>query len=241
MSDLLDIKHDDDGSTFTFNRVVKMNALSAEMVEEIILAIDNAHSNGARYLMFIGAGKNFCAGFDFSDVESQSDGDLLLRFVRIEMLLHMIASSPCLTVAFAHGKTFGAGVDLFAVCKQRYCTPDASFRMPGLKFGLVLGSRRFSELVGRAKALDVLQEAKTITALEAREMGLVNDVREWTDWPGIATDAQRVAKALPIQAQKQLYQALDAELPDQDMANLVRSAAYPSLKKRLSEYFGERK
>jgi len=239
MSEALHIKHEGDTWIFTFNRAAKMNALNAEMVEEIIQGIDHAHASGARLLMFIGAGKNFCAGFDFANIDSQSDGDLLLRFVRIETLLHMVASSPCLTVAYAHGKTFGAGVDLFVVCKKRYCAPDASFRMPGLKFGLVLGSRRFCELVGREVALDVLQEAKTITALEAQAIGLLHGIKECTEWPNLETEAQRIARALPHHTQKHLFQVLDLTVPDRDMANLVRSAAYPSLKKRLSEYFAQ--
>lgn len=237
MSELLDINQNGNFWTFTLNRTAQMNALSAEMVEVLTQGIENAHTNGARLLIFIGAGKNFSAGFDFSEIENQSEGDLLLRFVRIEMLLRMVTSSPCLTIAFAHGKNFGAGVDLFAACKQRYCTPDASFRMPGLKFGLVLGTRRFAHLVGRAKALEILQEARSMMATQAHDIGLVSRIMESSDWPIAMADAQRVATALPLQAQRQLYNVLDAELPDTDLADLVRSAASPGFKARISSYF----
>lgn len=240
MNDLLDINRGGDCWTFTLNRTAKMNALSAEMVEALIQGIEDAHASAARMLAFVGAGRNFCAGFDFSDIESQSEGDLLLRFVRIETLLRSVASSPCLTVAFAHGRNFGAGVDLFAVCKQRYSTPDASFQMPGLKFGLVLGSRRFCELVGRTAALDILQEARSVAAAEAQDIGLVLRMAQRDDWPALVADAQRIASALPVQAQKQLYKALDTDLADRDMADLVRSAACPGLKKRISDYLAER-
>jgi enoyl-CoA hydratase/carnithine racemase len=52
----------------------------------------------------------------------------------------------------------------------------------------------------------------------------------------------RTAKmnALSVQAQKQLYKALDTDLADRDMADLVRSAARPGLKKRISDYLAER-
>src|SRR3546814_5225542 len=99
-------------------------------------------------------GKNFSAGFDFTGYEDQTDGDLLLRMVRIETLLQRVAGSPSLTVALAHGRNFGAGVDLFAACKLRYCSPATSFRMPGLKFGLVLGTRRFRGIVAIGRAHD---------------------------------------------------------------------------------------
>ena len=131
----------------TLARPDKMNALSAGLVEALIAAVDQAQAEQARAIVFQGEGRNFSAGFDFGDWESHSEGDLLLRFVRIEMLLQRVAATPCLTVALAHGRNFGAGVDLFGACKWRLATPDASFRMPGLKFGLVLGTRRFAALV----------------------------------------------------------------------------------------------
>ena len=77
---------------------------------------------GARHRV-PGRGPQFQRGFDFGDWESQSEGDLLLRFVRIEMLLQRVAATPCLTVALAHGRNFGAGVDLFGACKWRLAAP----------------------------------------------------------------------------------------------------------------------
>ena len=136
----------------TLARPDKMNALSAGLVEALIAAVDRAQAEQARAIVFQGEGRNFSAGFDFGDWESQSEGDLLLRFVRIEMLLQRVAATPCLTVALAHGRNFGAGVDLFGACKWRLAAPEASFRMPGLKFGLVLGTRRFAALVGAERA-----------------------------------------------------------------------------------------
>src|SRR5829696_3414251 len=99
--------------TFALSRPEKMNALSSELVEALIEAVADAHARGARLLVFKGEGKNFSAGFDFGNLEESSDGDLLLRFVRVESLLHMVATSPCATLALAHGRNFGAGVDLF--------------------------------------------------------------------------------------------------------------------------------
>ena len=154
MTGSLDITQDAECWSFVLNRPAKMNALDADLIEALIAGVETAHASGARMITLSGAGRNFSAGFDFGEIETQSDGDLLLRFVRIETLLQLIASSPCLTVAFAQGRNFGAGVDLYAVCKHRFCTPDASFRMPGLKFGLVLGSRRFRDLEGQEKALE---------------------------------------------------------------------------------------
>src|SRR6187200_3203086 len=69
--------------------------LSSELVEALIDAVADAHARGARLLVFKGEGKNFSAGFDFGNLEESSDGDLLIRFVRVESLLHVVATSPC--------------------------------------------------------------------------------------------------------------------------------------------------
>lgn len=240
MTDLLEIDRNQDCWTFTLNRPDKMNALNAPLVEALLEGVENAHVSGARVLVFRGCGKNLSAGFDFGDLDSQSDGDLLMRFVRIETLLHKVATSPCLTVVFAHGKNFGAGVDLLAVCRQRYSTADATFQMPGLKFGLVLGSRRFADLVGQAKALQILQQGRIILADEAVEIGLATGLLEQGEWFEAITNAQSVARGLDNITQQQLYHALDKEMPDRDLASVVRSAARPGLKSRITHYLNRR-
>ena len=121
----LEVSQQDGVWTLTLSRAEKRNALSAELVERLIDAVGEAHASDARVLVFRGEGKNFSAGFDFADVETQSEGDLLLRFVRIETLLQTVASSPCATIGFAQGRNFGAGVDLLAVCRTRVATSDA--------------------------------------------------------------------------------------------------------------------
>src|SRR5690606_31995654 len=189
-------------------------------------------------LIFRGEGKNLSAGFDFTDYQNQSEGDLALRFIRIEQLLQSIASAPALTIALAHGRNFGAGVDLFAACRLRQCTPDATFRMPGLKFGLVLGSRRFGELVGRDVARRILEQARTFAADEAKQIGFVHELIEQQAWPQAQAEASEAAAQLQREARAGLYEALCGEDPDGDLARLVRSAARPGLKRRALAYLG---
>lgn len=222
--------------TFTLNRPDKRNALSAGLVEALIESLDAAHAQHIPLLVFQGAGKNFSAGFDFTGYEDQSEGDLLLRMVRIETLLQRVAGSPALTVALAHGRNFGAGVDLFAACKLRYCSPDAAFRMPGLKFGLVLGTRRFRDIVGAAQALSILGEARAFDARQAEHMGFVTQIAAQTEWPGLLRQAADTATALDPATRAALYGVLDTGNNDADMAALVRSAARPGLKARIRKY-----
>ena len=129
----------------TLDRGDKGNALSADLVDALLDAIRAAHDSAqARALVLTGSGRHLCTGFDLSDLEHATEGDLLLRFVRVEQMLDAVWRSPLLTVALASGRTWGAGADLFCSAEQRWALPDATFRFPGAAFGLVLGTRRLA-------------------------------------------------------------------------------------------------
>lgn len=236
MSEELRVEVDGPAWIFTLNRPDKRNALSAALVEELLDGVARAHAAGAALLVFRGAGSNFSAGFDFTGVEAQSEGDLLLRFVRIEQLLNAIGASPALTLALAHGRNFGAGVDIVGACRLRIASADASFRMPGLKFGLVLGTRRFGAIVGSRQARAILQQARTFDAAQALAMGFVERLAEPADWGAAIEAARDTAVALDAPSRMALFEMLGSEAADADLAALVRSAARPGLKDRIAAY-----
>ena len=236
MSALIAVDIDQGACRITLQRPEKMNALSAELVDALIDAVDQAHAQRCDAIVFQGQGKNFSAGFDFTGYAEQSEGDLLLRFVRLEQLLQKVAHSPALTVALAHGRNFGAGVDLFGACRLRVATPDASFRMPGLKFGLVLGTRRFAAVVGAQRAHDVLNHTQTFSAEAALDMGFATRLAAQPDWEDVYAQAVASARELSEQTRTQLHAALRQDTGDADLAALVRSAAAPGLKARIHAY-----
>ena len=239
MSGELEVRNTGKTWTFTLQRAEKLNALNAALVDCLIQGVDEAHSAGARLLVFRGAGKSFCAGFDLGEFEHQSEGDLLLRFVRIELLLQAIANSPAQTLALAHGKVFGAGVDLFAACKQRIAAPDSIFRMPGLKFGLVLGTRRFGEIVGPEKAREILEDTSAFTAQQALAMNFARALAPQEDWGQAIEAAIAKSEALDDITRAELYRVLNRPQDEADLANLVRSAARQGIHNRLRQYLGK--
>lgn len=222
--------------TITLDRPDKANALSRGLVDALVAAVGEAERENARVIVFRGSGRNFCAGFDFGGFEDQSEAELAQRFVRIELLLQAVARSPCLTVGFAHGRNFGAGVDLFAACRWRIAAPEATFRMPGLAFGVVLGTRRFAALVGRDRARSVLEGLETFDAAAGQVMGFVTRVAAREAWDAVATEAMAAARLLPDASRAALYRTLDDGAHDRDLADLVRSVAAPGLKHRIREY-----
>ncbi len=169
MNDELIRKHEGHVTHLTLNRPQKANALSASLVEALLDAVEYAGSDGTRLLILDGAGDHFCAGFDFTAYLDQSEGDLALRFIRIETLLQQLYHAPFETLVLAHGKIFGAGADLVACCSVRVAAPGTTFRMPGLRFGVVLGTRRLAHRIGADKAREILSASRAFSRRRGAE------------------------------------------------------------------------
>ena len=84
------IKHEQDVTSLCLNQPNKLNALTSEMVELMISGLAEAVDRGTKLVIIKGEGRAFSAGFDLSNIDKQSDADLLYRFVRIEQLLQIL-------------------------------------------------------------------------------------------------------------------------------------------------------
>jgi len=226
-----------DGATrITLNRPEKANALNEAMIEALLDAFAVAQAGGTRLLILDAAGKHFCAGFDLGDLDDCSDGDLLLRFVRIETALQTLYHLPFPTLALAKGRAMGAGADLFAACSRRVAAPGTQFRMPGLAFGILLGTRRLAARIGADAARRIQNETRTFDAAEAHALGFASEIVDETDWPAVASAATTAANTLSPEATAALFQATAVDTRAEDMAGLVASAARPGLKARIQTY-----
>jgi enoyl-CoA hydratase/carnithine racemase len=236
--DLL-ILRDGPVTRLTLNRPERRNALSPGLVEALLAALNTAAGDGTRLVTLQGNGKAMCAGFDFKGIEEQSDADLVLRFIRLELLLQAVRHAPFATLALVQGASFGAGADLVAACGRRVAAPGTSFRMPGLRFGVVLGTRRLAELVGADAARSLLETSRIFDAGEALEMGFVTEVADEAHWPEIQAFALDAATALPNGAQRALLAGTIADTRANDMAALVESVAEPGLRDRIAEFIAQ--
>jgi enoyl-CoA hydratase/carnithine racemase len=223
-------------TTLTLNCPEKANALGATLVDALTAAVTAAHDDGTRLLVLKGNGRNFCAGFDFGGFEEASEGDLLLRFARIETLLQAVYHAPFAMLALAQGKNFGAGVDLVLACGTRIAARDAEFRMPGLKFGLQLGTRRLAARIGRDAARALLAASKAFSAEEGLRIGFLHEIAAPETWPALLARAAAEAQQLSPAAAARLHAATVVDSRAADLADLVRSAIEPGLKERIREY-----
>ena len=237
MSSPISISRDGPVLEVCLNRPGNLNAFSAELVDGLHAAVMQAEGDQAvRLLVFRGSGKGFSGGFDLSGLEGMSDGDLLLRFVRVEELLQAVYHAPFATMALVHGPCYGAAADLVAACQSRVCSPEARFRMPGLNFGIVLGTNRLANLVGADTAQDLLARSKPFDAEEALASGFVREIAGQQAWPCLQSRALEAAQALSPADYAAMIRRTRQSDREGDMAALVRSAAAGSIKQRISAY-----
>jgi enoyl-CoA hydratase/carnithine racemase len=225
--------HDGHVTHLTLNRPQKANALSASLIEALLNAVEYAYTDGTRLLILDGSGEHFCAGFDFTGYLEATDGDLVLRFIRIEHLLQQLYHAPFVTLALAHGRNFGAGADIVCACSARVAAPGATFRMPGLRFGIVLGTRRLARRIGTDAARDVLTASRTFDSDEALRLGFLTQVAAQAGWPALIAAARKTAGALTQPATARLNEQTVADTRAADMAALVQSVSVPGLKERI--------
>ncbi len=218
----------------TLNRPASANALNPDLTEALIQAL--SQSQDVRLCVIRGAGRHFCAGFDLSDLESLSDGDLLWRFLRIETLLQAIYHSPFAVVALGQGQIVGAGADLFAACWRRVAAPDAKFKMPGWNFELALGTRRLTHLIGQDAARDLLIDTQVLSATESLDCGLASDLANQQEWPTLIDEMKQRTNSLSTRALQQMLDLTSRDTRNDDIAAIVKTAGRPGLKSRIIAY-----
>lgn len=235
MSAPVEIQVADGVVQLTLARPERGNALGPDLVEAALQVIEQAIGDGARLIVLRGAGRHFCTGFDLSDLAQLSDGDLLLRVVRIEALLQAVHHAPVPTLAIAHGATTGAGADLVAACQHRWALPETRFAFPGAGFGLALGTRRLALRIGPDAARDLVGSGRRIAVEAAAGLGLITRV--------VAAgkiEAELAATAATLAIDRETTARINTlTVPDTreaDMAALVASAARPGLKARITDY-----
>ncbi len=235
---LLLIRRDGARKRVSLNRPDQRNALSPDLVAQLQEVLAESAEDGTRLLELSGEGRNFCAGFDLSDFESQSEGDLLLKIVRIEQLLQALHHAPFQTLALAHGRVVGAGADMVLACRTRIAAPGTLFEMPGPLFGLILGTRRLSAAIGNDRALALL--SGPFDAETALRNGFVTHLATADESAPITDAALAAALSRSLETERVLLANLRADTRAQDLADLVASAARPGLKQRIAAYISAR-
>ncbi|MEQ8356844.1 MAG: enoyl-CoA hydratase [Kiloniellaceae bacterium] len=174
------LRSDSDGiARLTLNRPGRYNALSAALMTELQAALEGiAEDAGVRAVIVEGAGRGFCAGHDLKELRKHSgDRDFYQAIFRqCSRLMTTLTALPQPVIAKVHGIATAAGCQLVATCDLAVAEADAHFGTPGVNIGLFCSTPMvaLSRAVPRKQAMEMLLTGDTVTAEEARRIGLIN-------------------------------------------------------------------
>ena len=240
MSNVLEVVRSGSHTVVTLNRPDKANALAAPLVAALQAAMDTASSDDTTVFTIQGNGRNFCAGFDLSELENETDETLIPRLLDLERMLQSIYYAPFATIALIHGGAFGAGFDLATACDYRLAAMDARFRMPGWRMGLALGTRRTAQRVGAERAFVFLRDALVINAEQALTQQFITEIADPVTWPRRVQEIAAINAKLPAKAYEQLKRLLQTDTAEADLRDLHASLIATPLKPRMQKYVASR-
>lgn len=183
MSDLssscIDINERDWVLELIINRPDRKNALTLAMYETLAKTIRDATDNArVRVILIRGSEACFTSGNDLTDFMNDPPKDESSPVVQF---MQALVQTPKPVVAAVEGPAVGIGTTLLLHCDLVYAAPSAALQMPFTKLGLTpefASSLLLPQLMGHAKAAELLMLGETIGAEKASALGLVTDVVE---------------------------------------------------------------
>lgn len=165
--------------TITISRPQALNALNFETLMELAMKIQESYQDGqTKGILITGEGeKAFVAGADIRELSAITKEEALKFAQQGQNLFKMIEDCPKPVIAAVNGFALGGGCELAMACHIRIATENAKFGQPEVNLGIIPGyggTQRLTQLVGRGKALELMLTGDTITAQEAKAIGLVN-------------------------------------------------------------------
>lgn len=207
-------------AVITLNRPEKRNALSLEMMREVVDALENiASSLQTRAVILAAAGKVFCSGHDLSEMTARTLSEYRLTFDLCTELMTRIQTIPQPVIAQVQGVATAAGCQLVASCDLAVASETARFATPGVKIGLFCTTPMvaLTRAVGRKRAMEMLLTGRMVDAQTAAEWGLVNRVAPSSE---LAAETRSLAlevaeaSALTVALGKQaFYTQIDLDQP----------------------------
>jgi 2-(1,2-epoxy-1,2-dihydrophenyl)acetyl-CoA isomerase len=178
---VLEVAHADGILELTLARPDALNSFTVELHEELTKALKQARGDDVRAVIVTGAGRAFCAGQDLAEIQEQDTavGELLRRFYNPN--IRAIVELPKPVIAAVNGVAAGAGVSLALACDLRIASEKASFVPAFASIGLIPDSGMSwlaTRLIGYSRAFDWITASHKLTAAEALDWGLVNEVVE---------------------------------------------------------------
>ena len=168
-------------ATITLNRPEKRNAISFELIDDLLRALDEVERSEAVVVILTGAGKAFCSGMDLENLkgllgrtpeQNLKDSETMVRLFR------SLYEFPRVTIAAVNGPAIAGGTGLALLCDFTLAAPEAKFGYTEVRIGFVpaIVSTFLLRQVGEKQARDLLLTGRIFRAEEAARLGLVSEI-----------------------------------------------------------------
>jgi methylglutaconyl-CoA hydratase len=177
----IQLAYDEAVATITLNRPDKRNAISFELIDDLLEALDEVAKSGAIVLVLTGAGKAFCSGMDLDNLkgllgrtpeENVKDSATMVRLFR------SLYEFPKVTIAAVNGPAIAGGTGLALLCDFTLAVPEAKFGYTEVRIGFVpaIVSTFLLRQIGEKQARDLLLTGRIFRADEALRLGLISEI-----------------------------------------------------------------
>jgi enoyl-CoA hydratase/carnithine racemase len=207
-------------AVITLNRPERRNALSLQLMQELIDCLERIAGDGnVRAVILAAAGKVFSSGHDLNQMVGRKINDYRQMFDVCVDLMTKLQTIPQPVIAEVQGIATAAGCQLVATCDLAIASDEAAFATPGVRIGLFCTTPMvaLSRAIGRKRSVQMLMTGEMIPATTAAEWGLVNDVVPASELRSATRKlATRIAEASPLTlavGKQAFYTQIDLDQP----------------------------
>jgi methylglutaconyl-CoA hydratase len=177
----IQLEYDDGGATITLNRPEKRNAISFELIDDLLGALEEVAKSDALVLIMTGAGKAFCSGLDLDNLKAllgRTPEQNLKDSKAMVKLFRTLYEFPKVTIAAVNGAAIAGGTGLALLCDFTLAVPKAKFGYTEVRIGFVpaIVSTFLLRQVGEKIARDLLLTGRIFDAEEAARLGLISEI-----------------------------------------------------------------
>jgi len=165
----------------TLNRPDKRNAISYELIGELLRALAEVETGPATILILTGSGKAFCSGMDLDNlraITSRTHDENVIDSQQMAAMFRSLYEFPKITIAAVNGPAIAGGCGLATLCDFTIASTEAKFGYTEVRIGFIpaIVSAFLLRQVGEKQARDLLLTGRIINADEAQRLGLANEV-----------------------------------------------------------------
>ena len=229
----IQLAYDGAVATITLNRPEKRNAVSFQLVAELMAALDEIERSTAQVLILTGSGKAFCAGMDLEELKSllgKTHDENVKDSSLMAAVFRRLYEFALPTIAAVNGAAIAGGTGFATMCDFTLAVPDAKFGYTEVKIGFVpaIVSSILVWQVGHKIARDLLLTGRLFDAAEAHRIGLVNEIVAPEALMSRARElAAQILENSPssVRATKRLINGFISAQLDEQIASAIRDNA----------------